>query len=531
MIDPQSGENPRSHQKDKMINRNNAEAWFLDYYEGRLSKEGVEELFAFLVLNPDLREVFDSYDEVAFSPDKKVTFDLKDVLKKQPPVAQGITDSNYEEFLVGAVEGTLSAGEQEQLDAFLAQHPDKRAELELLRKAILEPEEQIVFEGKDALKKSVLVTEENFEEYAVAAIEGELQGEVLIQFNAFLAAHPELEKEFALFAQTKLRPETDVVFVAKDALKKTPLVVTEENFEETAIASVEGLLNAEEEKSLAAFVAAHPAQQKTYALFAQTKVEADATIVFDDKESLKRKEPATADRRGAFWWLVDIRFSAAAAIALLIGIYWFSANDTVVDTNGGGTIAGVDTAKTKNNDNNTLAPVAPVAPGNQLANVDDNAAKENASSVNPAKKENGTIDPPPVKEAREPFTAIAANTDLPALATDYMQPVAFSDAYAPVATNNVTGRQTASLTPGQYAMRWAKKQLDRRPGEDENYAAAQDVLAQQQNENRDVTAFDLTSSAVNRVGHATGANLHLGKETEGTVLTVGKYRVFLSRNR
>ncbi len=510
--------------KEMKINRNNAEAWFLDYYEGRLSKEGVEELFAFLVLNPDLREVFDSYDAVAFSPDSKVTFGLKDVLKKQAPAADGISEANYEEFLVGAVEGTLNANEQRLLDAFLAQHPDKRKELELLRRAILEPEEEIVFEGKDALKKSALVTEENFAEYAVAAIDGELSGEMLAQFNAFLAAHPELEKEYALFTQTKLQPETDVVFEAKASLKKTPLVVTEENFEETAIASVEGLLNADAEKSLAAFVAAHPARQKAYALFAKTKLEADATIVFDDKESLKRKD------RGAFWWLLDIRFSAAAAIALLIGIYWFSTNDTVVDTNGGGTIAGVDTAKTKNNNSNTIAPIAP---GNQLADVNDAAVKENSSSdagSTAVKKENGTTVTPAVKEVREPFTAIAANTNLPALAANYDGAVSMPGTYSPAITNDVTGHATASLTPGQYAMRWAKKQLDRRPGEDENYTAAQDALAYQ-GENHEVTAFDLTSSAVNRVGHATGANLHLGKEVEGTVLTVGKYRVFLSRNR
>lgn len=505
-----------------MINRNNAEAWFLDYYEGRLSKEGVEELFAFLVLNPDLREVFDSYDAVAFSPDSKVTFDLKDVLKKQAPPADGISGSNYEEFMVGAVEGTLNANEQQLLDTFLAQHPDKRKELELLRRAILEPEENIVFEGKDALKKSALVTEENFAEYAVAAIDGELSGEALAQFNAFLAAHPELEKEYALFAQTKLQPETDVMFEAKASLKKTPLVVTEENFEETAIASVEGLLNADAEKSLAAFVAAHPARQKEYALFEQAKLEADTAIVFDDKESLKRKD------RGAFWWLLDIRFSAAAAIALLIGIYWFSANDAVVDTNGGGTIAGVDTAKTKNN--NTIAPVAP---GSQLADVNTDAVKENsapAAGSTTVKKENGATVTPAVKEAREPFTAIAANTNLPAIDANYDGAVSMPVAYVPAITDNVTGHATASLTPGQYAMRWAKKQLDRRPGEDENYTAAQDALAYQ-GENHEVTAFDLTSSAVNRVGHATGANLHLGKEVEGTVLTVGKYRVFLSRNR
>src|SRR6185436_6332900 len=98
------------------IDRENCEAWFLDYYEGNLSKEGVDELYAFLALNPDMREVFDSYDEVSFSPDNKIHFEEKGDLKKSVVIPEGINESNYEEYFVGAIENVLSEKEKNQLE-------------------------------------------------------------------------------------------------------------------------------------------------------------------------------------------------------------------------------------------------------------------------------------------------------------------------------------------------------------------------------------------------------------------------------
>jgi hypothetical protein len=438
------------------INSENCEAWFLDYYEGNLSKEGVEEMFAFLALNPDLRDVFDSYDEVSFSPDKQVHFDWKSELKKPVVSGEGINESNYEEYFVSYVEGLLNADGKSEVEKFLLKFPSKREELDLLQSTILLPEEHIVFEHKDTLRKSVLISQENFDEIAIS--------------------------------------------------------------------SVEGLLNKEEEKALSVSLAGNEEQQQSYALYKQTKLSADTTIVFEDKESLKRKE------RGAFWWMLDTRFAAAAAIALLIGIfYWnYSGNEKIEASHN--EVAAVDTGKTKpvsrsNNSNNPLvnssgadtiqkAKVENGVRGKQLSNTafvstntnDDNKNRELLAM--PAPKENGML------------SANVVN-----------QQVDFSDAYysyieytspEPVAVNR-------SISPSQAVMRWAKRKLDRTPvkgaDEDEPYLAAQPSGA-----NGNVNGFDLTSSAISALGNATGSNLRLGHEAQGTVLTVGKYELLLSRN-
>src|ERR1051325_4203199 len=151
------------------IDRNNCEAWFLDYYEGALDYARTQEMFAFLKMNKDLQELFDSYEEVSFSPDRKVTIGEKDFLKKPVNCLEGINENNYEEYFVGAVQNTLSKEEKNQLEKFLVQFPAKREELEILRKSILEPEHEITFENKLLLKKEILITEENFPEYASAA--------------------------------------------------------------------------------------------------------------------------------------------------------------------------------------------------------------------------------------------------------------------------------------------------------------------------------------------------------------------------
>lgn len=438
------------------INSENCEAWFLDYYEGNLSKEGVEELFAFLALNPEMHELFDSYDEVSFAPEKEIRFDWKSELKKPVDAQEGINESNYEEYFVSYTEGLLNAGEKAEVEKFLDRFPAKRGELELLQQAVLTPDASIVFEGKETLHKSILITQENFDE--------------------------------------------------------------------VAIASLEGLLNAEEEKAFAASVAANVEQQKSYALYQQTKLGADATIVFEDKESLKRKD------RGAFWWMLDTRFAAAAAIVLLMGIfYWsYSGNDAVVKNDSD--LAFTGTGKTQPSvlpSNSGTDPVADKA-------EDKNDAPEIGVEKAPRKNQlaNVTNVNPPLQKDEQPreFIPVAATNSSLNVAVNPQ--VDFSEAYysyahytaaAPVAS---TGR--SSISPQQAAMRWMKNKLDRTPSknaDEEIYMAAAPTGA-----NGNVSGFDLTSSAISALGNATGSNLRLGHESEGTVLTVGKYELLLSRS-
>lgn len=437
------------------INSENCEAWFLDYYEGNLSKEGVEELFAFLALNPDMRELFDSYDEVSFSPDKQIRFDWKSELKKPVNAQEGITESNYEEYFVSHVEGLLNADGKAEVEKFLLQFPAKREELELLQKAILLPDEEIVFEHKASLHKSILITQENFDEMAIA--------------------------------------------------------------------SVEGLLNNEEEKAFAASLAGNAEQQKTYSLFGQTKLSPDASIVFEDKESLKRKAG------GAAWWALNARYAAAAAVVLLMGIfYWnYSGNETNVKGNDLFALGDTSTTKPANDQSNPTK--------NGIAN---DVKKDNSPEVqieNGVRKNqlaNVVRDTDPIKGDVVPREFISTPEVNGSLTTVALNPgVDFSDEYYSYTNfNNSTpvASSGTSISARQAAMRWMKKKLDRAPMQNVDEDAT--YLAGTSGKNGDVSGFDLTSSAVSALGNATGSKLRLGHESQGTVLTVGKYELLLNRN-
>jgi anti-sigma factor RsiW len=68
-------------------------------------------------------------------------------------VTPTITLDNYEEYLILQVDGELSAGEERELEVFLAAHPELEAEAAAYAAVKLVPDENIVFEGKEALLK------------------------------------------------------------------------------------------------------------------------------------------------------------------------------------------------------------------------------------------------------------------------------------------------------------------------------------------------------------------------------------------
>jgi len=133
----------------KNINLSNYEAYFLDYHEGSLSPNLVKELMDFIAKNPELREELESFEPITLK-DTKINYSEKQALKKQ---LTGINPSNFDEYAIEYVEGTLSVGLQKELNAFIAQNPRYQKELELYSKTKLVPDSSIVFEDKSSLKR------------------------------------------------------------------------------------------------------------------------------------------------------------------------------------------------------------------------------------------------------------------------------------------------------------------------------------------------------------------------------------------
>ncbi len=208
------------------IDRNNYEVWFLDYFEGRLSAEQVKELMAFLDLHYDLKQEFDSFENISLPPAKKVVFEGKELLKKPVVKAVGnINEKNYNDFFIAYHENDLSEEGKNNVVQFVEKNPSLKKDLELFSKTKVVPDVTITYDAKQSLKKNIIVpvgsiNEKNYAEIFIAAMEGDLSIQQHNELKEFLNINPHLHKDNNLFGQTKLAIDTAIVFNRKQQLKK-----------------------------------------------------------------------------------------------------------------------------------------------------------------------------------------------------------------------------------------------------------------------------------------------------------------------
>lgn len=134
-----------------------------------------------------------------------------------------IRKDNIESYLLDYLEGSLSEADLQQLQLFLTENPQYVPEngIEELRSLV---PDQISYPFKEKLKKefpdkNTGPVRTNFDFFAIAYLEGDLDPEQRIGFEKFLEEHPELEKNFKLFSKSRLIPEK-IIFKGKSSLKK-----------------------------------------------------------------------------------------------------------------------------------------------------------------------------------------------------------------------------------------------------------------------------------------------------------------------
>lgn len=137
-----------------------------------------------------------------------------------------IDRNNYEIFFIDYNDGKLNAQEISQLKAFLQSNPDLQEEFDMFtqNESIVDLD-NVVYEDKNSLKKVFIpkntnITANNFNDFVIAEIEGELSTNESFQLHQYLIDNPEFKKEYDLFQLTKLKPEYSIVFEHKNELKK-----------------------------------------------------------------------------------------------------------------------------------------------------------------------------------------------------------------------------------------------------------------------------------------------------------------------
>ncbi len=128
-----------------------------------------------------------------------------------------ITRDNYESFFIDYMEGNLQENLIDQFLDFLNQNPDLKEELHLFEEVRL-PKEQLVFQEKNLLYKNAADETRRLENAAVAYLEGDLEEIERQAFETYLSSHPELEKEYNLFAKTRLVADSGIKYLYKQKL-------------------------------------------------------------------------------------------------------------------------------------------------------------------------------------------------------------------------------------------------------------------------------------------------------------------------
>lgn len=161
----------------------------------------------------------------------------------------------------------------------------------------------------------------NYEAYLLDYSEGNLTDESQMELELFLIQHPELDINLSELSLVSLKEER-VSFLNKSNLKKSETdLVSETQF----IAYIEKQLPPNEMADLEKSCSINPLLSKELALYQKTIAQADESVVYPNKQTLKRKPKVI--------WLdfSVIKYSAAACVLFLVGLFFFFSNKEVAN--------------------------------------------------------------------------------------------------------------------------------------------------------------------------------------------------------
>jgi hypothetical protein len=134
------------------INRNNFEAYLLDYIEGNLDPVYSAELMAFLAENPEFENYLPENELKKLNTGSHL-FENKSLLKKDFQDIRQINPANFDEFCIASVEGLLDPNQEKRLHNYINMNPELENDLDTYRNMKLTPDYSVVFENKHSLKK------------------------------------------------------------------------------------------------------------------------------------------------------------------------------------------------------------------------------------------------------------------------------------------------------------------------------------------------------------------------------------------
>lgn len=162
---------------------------------------------------------------------------------------------------------------------------------------------------------------DNYEAYLIDYMDGRLNNAEIQQLKAFCVQnHIDFEE---LTENLPVLESINDTFDEKEYLFKNKIVpfgnINEDNYEERFIAYQELLLDGEEEREVEEFADNNPFLLNDLRTYGNCRLEPDTTIVFKDKDNLKKKAVILP--------LYAKIAAVAAVIAVLFGLFWLPKNE------------------------------------------------------------------------------------------------------------------------------------------------------------------------------------------------------------
>ena len=133
-----------------------------------------------------------------------------------------ITRYNYEEFFMLYADNELAAAARKEVEAFIAANPGMEQELVFFQQSKLQPDDKLLFPGKQALLKQEAapgtISLENYTSFFVLYGDDELDNDQKAGVEDFVYRHPQTQVEFEQLLQSRLRPDNSIVFENKEIL-------------------------------------------------------------------------------------------------------------------------------------------------------------------------------------------------------------------------------------------------------------------------------------------------------------------------
>lgn len=159
------------------INLDNYEAWFLDFFEGRLNAAQIDEMFQFLERNPKLKAELKDFEIIPIQPEP-IDFDEKAIVK----------------------------GEADDL----LEDPNLK----------LTPNQNIKFDAKHLLKQPAVTEEDIF-----ALTEGEITSLQAEELKSIIVNDNTLYHSFLAYQSAHLVPDKSIIYPHKAQLKKGAAII------------------------------------------------------------------------------------------------------------------------------------------------------------------------------------------------------------------------------------------------------------------------------------------------------------------